>query len=273
MTSANATATKLIGRLLTGDRLPIETTVLLQEHATKASGFEVFNNGGAGWSVRSKDRQAYLSAYGRGWTRSEDNAAVFDSKDQAQSAGRSAPEYDPDYDKSAKGDYDYMFIGQFIDAVLNIIGVASNAISSGILSRITRLHDQGKTPEEAADIIEPLVDRKSAVVMQKMGWLEWLGLATGILGNAVILAPAVIQTLREQWQQGRTPQEGVDVINQGKSVKGPKLRWDIYIDGRFFGTEWADTKQEAEDVARSMGNYPASVKVEAKNPVPESRAT
>lgn len=52
---------------------------------------EVVNLGGAGWVVKTTDdegRTVYLAAYGNGYTRSEDNARIFDSREQAERAAR-----------------------------------------------------------------------------------------------------------------------------------------------------------------------------------------
>lgn len=52
---------------------------------------EVVNLGGAGWVVKGKNylnETVYLSAYGPKWTKKEENAKIFDSREQAAKAAR-----------------------------------------------------------------------------------------------------------------------------------------------------------------------------------------
>jgi len=47
----------------------------------------IINLGGAGWVFKHSEF-GFVSAFG-GWTMTEDNASVFDSKEQAANAGQS----------------------------------------------------------------------------------------------------------------------------------------------------------------------------------------
>ncbi len=55
---------------------------------------------------------------------------------------------------------------------------------------------------------------------KSMDWTEWLALATGILGNVAILAPAVMQTLRQQWQRGKTPEQAAAAVKPEQKSHG-----------------------------------------------------